>query len=88
MITLILSNFFFLLFGITVGYFIQKNKVTEAYTMTTEGVKRLIYKPRLGGVKRPSAQDIQERGTVIAETKAAMTETLQNDPYFNETNRH
>ena len=61
-----------LLLGFVLGY-------TKAKPETFQEVKQKIIKtekPKLGVVKRPTAEQIRKRGTKEEETEAAMEETL------------
>jgi len=85
MILVLASNLIFLLVGIVIGVMINIKKVEEVRSAVQKALRKVEDRP--GTIRRPSAETVRERGTVMAQTKDAMREVLQNDPYLNETKR-
>lgn len=59
-------NMLTLFIGIAIGYYKQNPKE----------LKRLRRKKDLGVVKRPTAEQLRKKGTVLEETEKVMTKTL------------
>lgn len=83
-------NFLFLIVGVILGglggYMVNPQRLKELRE-DMHIIKSIVrHKQKVGTIHRPSADNLRERGTFIEETKNAMRQTLQNDPYLNENN--
>lgn len=81
-VLLVISNVIFLI----LGYYLGNTKKISEDTQTIMSFINHQKKPSGTILHHPTAQQLREKGTPIGDTKIAMLELLQNDPFLNENN--
>lgn len=65
-----------LILGIIIGVFIKTKPEPEKIATQAKQIKKSIFKPRIGPIKRPTAVELRKRGTPEEAEEKAMEETL------------